>query len=87
VLPQPARLQKSRVGFFVQEFVTATAFNAKTICGHSVDQQMAQHSVRELLLMVLAVLHGLGILLLLGARLFHAAASPFQRASAALLSP
>lgn len=36
---------------------------------------MARHNFREIVLMVLAVLVGLGILLLIGARLFHVTAS------------
>lgn len=35
---------------------------------------MARHSLREIVLMVLAVLGGLGILLLIGARLIHVTA-------------
>jgi hypothetical protein len=36
---------------------------------------MARHSFREIVLMVLAVLGGLGILLLIGTRLIHVTAS------------
>lgn len=37
---------------------------------------MAPHNFREIVLMVLAVLGGLGILLLIGTRLIHVTASP-----------
>ncbi len=37
---------------------------------------MARHNFREIVLMVLAVLGGLGILLLIGIRLIHVTASP-----------
>jgi len=36
---------------------------------------MPRHNFREIVLMILAVLGGLGILLLIGARLFHSTAS------------
>ena len=39
------------------------------------DQQIARHDFREIVLMVLAVLVGLGILLLIGTGLFHFTAS------------
>lgn len=36
---------------------------------------MARHNFREIVLIILAVLGGLGILLLIGTRLFHSTAS------------